>query len=162
MSAAMTLASCGGTKDAGQQQDAAALIQRSDIKIEEMCIRDRAIRKRQEGLSSMKSYFLIIVSSKLSLLPLFFIILRFLSSTCTDGSDGFWNVSMHDESNFGGKETSGTALFVYGMALSLIHIYEAILSAMGVNGDKDRLINFILNERTRECLGEWKIGRAHV
>ena len=30
----MTLASCGGTKDAGQQQDAAALIQRSDIKIE--------------------------------------------------------------------------------------------------------------------------------
>ena len=34
MSAAMTLASCGGTKDAGQQQDAAALIQRSDIKIE--------------------------------------------------------------------------------------------------------------------------------
>ena len=33
MSAAMTLASCGGTKDAGQP-DAAALIQRSDIKIE--------------------------------------------------------------------------------------------------------------------------------
>ena len=31
-------------------------------------------------------------------------------------SDGFWNVSLHDESNFGGKETSGTALFVYGMA----------------------------------------------
>ena len=30
----MTLASCGGTKDAGQQQDAATLIQRSDIKIE--------------------------------------------------------------------------------------------------------------------------------
>ena len=33
MSAAMTLASCGGTKEAGQQ-DAAALIERSDIKIE--------------------------------------------------------------------------------------------------------------------------------
>lgn len=32
---------------------------------------------------------------------------------------------------------------------------EAILSAMGVSGDKARLINFILNERTRECLGEW-------
>lgn len=30
--------------------------------------------------------------------------------------DGFWNVSLHDDSNFGGKETSGTALFVYGMA----------------------------------------------
>lgn len=30
--------------------------------------------------------------------------------------DGFWNVSLHDESNFGGKETTGTALFVYSMA----------------------------------------------
>lgn len=29
--------------------------------------------------------------------------------------DGFWNVSLHDESNYGGKETSGTSLFVYGM-----------------------------------------------
>ncbi|MCD8310018.1 MAG: glycoside hydrolase family 88 protein [Prevotellaceae bacterium] len=31
-------------------------------------------------------------------------------------SDGFWNVSLHDETHFGGKETTGTALFVYGMA----------------------------------------------
>jgi unsaturated rhamnogalacturonyl hydrolase len=30
--------------------------------------------------------------------------------------DGFWNASLHDPNNFGGKETSGTALFVYGMA----------------------------------------------
>lgn len=30
--------------------------------------------------------------------------------------DGFWNVSLHDASNYGGKETTGTALFVYGMA----------------------------------------------
>lgn len=30
--------------------------------------------------------------------------------------DGFWNVSLHDPGNFGGPETSGTALFVYGMA----------------------------------------------
>ena len=30
--------------------------------------------------------------------------------------DGFWNVSLHDGSHFGGKELSGTALFVYGMA----------------------------------------------
>jgi rhamnogalacturonyl hydrolase YesR len=33
--------------------------------------------------------------------------------------DGFWNVSMHDESNFGGKESSGTSLFVYGMAYGI-------------------------------------------
>lgn len=31
-------------------------------------------------------------------------------------ADGFWNVSLHDPTNFGGKETSGTALFAYGMA----------------------------------------------
>ncbi|WP_316798133.1 glycoside hydrolase family 88 protein [Pedobacter frigidisoli] len=31
-------------------------------------------------------------------------------------ADGFWNVSLHDPNHFGGKETSGTALFVYGMA----------------------------------------------
>lgn len=30
--------------------------------------------------------------------------------------DGFWNVSLHDPDHFGGKETSGTALFVYAMA----------------------------------------------
>jgi unsaturated rhamnogalacturonyl hydrolase len=30
--------------------------------------------------------------------------------------DGFWNASLHDPNNYGGKETSGTALFVYGMA----------------------------------------------
>ena len=30
--------------------------------------------------------------------------------------DGFWNVNLLDESDFGGKETTGTALFVYGMA----------------------------------------------
>jgi unsaturated rhamnogalacturonyl hydrolase len=30
--------------------------------------------------------------------------------------DMFWNVSLLDESNYGGKELTGTALFVYGMA----------------------------------------------
>lgn len=30
--------------------------------------------------------------------------------------DWFWNVSLHDESNYGGKELTGTALFTYGMA----------------------------------------------
>jgi len=30
--------------------------------------------------------------------------------------DGFWNVSLHDSTHFGGKEVSGTSLFVYGIA----------------------------------------------
>lgn len=30
--------------------------------------------------------------------------------------DGFWNVSLHDPTHFGGKEGTGTALFVYGLA----------------------------------------------
>jgi unsaturated rhamnogalacturonyl hydrolase len=31
-------------------------------------------------------------------------------------SDGYWNVSLHDSTHFGGKEVSGTSLFIYGMA----------------------------------------------
>jgi rhamnogalacturonyl hydrolase YesR len=31
-------------------------------------------------------------------------------------TDGFWNVSLRDPGNFGGKETSGTSLFAYGIA----------------------------------------------
>ncbi len=30
--------------------------------------------------------------------------------------DGFWNVSLEDPDHYGGKELSGTALFIYGMA----------------------------------------------
>ena len=30
--------------------------------------------------------------------------------------DGFWNASLHDPNNFGGKELTGTALFIYGFA----------------------------------------------
>jgi Predicted unsaturated glucuronyl hydrolase involved in regulation of bacterial surface properties, and related proteins len=37
--------------------------------------------------------------------------------------DGFWNCSLHDPNNFGGKETSGTALFVYGMAWGVSNGY---------------------------------------
>jgi unsaturated rhamnogalacturonyl hydrolase len=31
-------------------------------------------------------------------------------------SDGFWNVSLHDSTHFGGKELTGTAMFTYGLA----------------------------------------------
>jgi unsaturated rhamnogalacturonyl hydrolase len=31
-------------------------------------------------------------------------------------ADGFWNVSLKDSTHFGGKEATGTALFVYGIA----------------------------------------------
>ncbi|MFA9388546.1 MAG: glycoside hydrolase family 88 protein [Prolixibacteraceae bacterium] len=30
--------------------------------------------------------------------------------------DGTWNVSLHDSTNYGGMELSGTAMFIYGMA----------------------------------------------
>ncbi len=33
--------------------------------------------------------------------------------------DGYWNASLHDPTNFGGKEITGTSLFVYGMAWGL-------------------------------------------
>lgn len=35
--------------------------------------------------------------------------------------DGFWNASLHDPGNYGGKEATGTALFVYGMAWGINH-----------------------------------------
>ncbi len=41
--------------------------------------------------------------------------------------DGFWNVSLHDPTNFGGKELTGTSMFVYGMAWGLNN---------GILGDK--------------------------
>jgi unsaturated rhamnogalacturonyl hydrolase len=31
-------------------------------------------------------------------------------------TDGYWNASLHDSTNFGGKELTGTSLFIYGMA----------------------------------------------
>ena len=36
-------------------------------------------------------------------------------------TDGYWNVSLHDPTNFGGKELTGTALFIYGMAWGINH-----------------------------------------
>jgi rhamnogalacturonyl hydrolase YesR len=33
--------------------------------------------------------------------------------------DGYWNVSLHDPTHFGGKEVTGTALFIYGMAYGI-------------------------------------------
>ena len=33
---------------------------------------------------------------------------------------------------------------------------EAVLSQLGVNGDYERALHFILNERTRELVGEWQ------
>jgi unsaturated rhamnogalacturonyl hydrolase len=38
-------------------------------------------------------------------------------------NDGFWNVSLHDPRNFGGKETTGTSLFVYGMSWGINNGY---------------------------------------
>lgn len=35
--------------------------------------------------------------------------------------DGFWNASLHDPNHFGGKETTGTALFTYGLAWGIRH-----------------------------------------
>ena len=34
-------------------------------------------------------------------------------------TDGYWNVSLTDETDFGGKELTGTALFIYGMAWAI-------------------------------------------
>jgi len=38
-------------------------------------------------------------------------------------TDGFWNTSLHDSTHFGGKETTGTSLFTYGMAWGIRNGY---------------------------------------
>ena len=49
-------------------------------------------------------------------------------------SDGYWNVSLTDPDHFGGKEVSGTALFVYGFAWGINNgildkkIYKPVLT----------------------------------
>ncbi len=41
----------------------------------------------------------------------------------TQRKDGFWNASLHDPNNFGGKETTGTSLFVYGLTWGIRNNY---------------------------------------
>ncbi len=36
-------------------------------------------------------------------------------------ADGYWNVSLNDPNHFGGKEVSGTSLFIYGFAWGINH-----------------------------------------
>lgn len=57
--------------------------------------------------------------------------------------DGFWNVSLHDPDHFGGRETSGTSLFVYGMAWGINNGYlpeeryrPAVIKAWNAMADK--------------------------
>ena len=38
-------------------------------------------------------------------------------------ADGYWNVSLHDSTHFGGKELTGTSLFIYGMAWGINNGY---------------------------------------
>src|SRR5258705_1026027 len=38
-------------------------------------------------------------------------------------ADGYWNVSLHDPTNFGGKELTGTSLFIYGIAWGINNGY---------------------------------------
>ena len=64
--------------------------------------------------------------------------------------DGFWNVSMHDESNYGGKESTGTALFVYGMAWG---INNGILSKEEYLPSLAKGWNAIINEAVHQDTG---------
>ncbi|NQU88283.1 MAG: glycoside hydrolase family 88 protein [Mariniphaga sp.] len=61
--------------------------------------------------------------------------------------DGFWNVSLHDPNHFGGKELTGTSLFVYAMAYG---VNQGILPG-------DKFLPVILkawNSLVADCLHE--------
>ena len=53
------------------------------------------------------------------------------------------------------EETTAASDLQIASASALPAEDEAILKALGCSGDYDRMINFIMNERTRELLGEW-------
>lgn len=53
------------------------------------------------------------------------------------------------------EPTTAASSLQIASASSLPAEDEAILKTLGCNGDLDRMINFIMNERTRELLGEW-------
>ncbi|MBK7133088.1 MAG: glycoside hydrolase family 88 protein [Bacteroidales bacterium] len=57
--------------------------------------------------------------------------------------DGFWNVSLMDPTNFGGKEVTGTALFVYGMAWG---INEGVISKKDYQPVVDKAWNALVTE----------------
>jgi unsaturated rhamnogalacturonyl hydrolase len=57
--------------------------------------------------------------------------------------DGFWNVSLMDPTNFGGKEVTGTALFVYGMAWG---INEGVISKKDYQPVIDKAWNALVTE----------------
>ena len=54
------------------------------------------------------------------------------------------------------ETTDASDLTLKSFPASLPAEDEAVLTTLGVSGDKDRAINFILNERTRELIGEWQ------
>jgi len=60
-------------------------------------------------------------------------------------ADGYWNVSLHDATHFGGKELTGTALFVYGMAWGINH---GLLDA----GQYQPIITKAWNAMATECV----------
>jgi rhamnogalacturonyl hydrolase YesR len=57
--------------------------------------------------------------------------------------DGFWNVSLMDPTNFGGKELTGTALFIYGMAWG---INEGVISKKDYLPVIDKAWNALVTE----------------
>ena len=57
--------------------------------------------------------------------------------------DGFWNASLHDPNHYGGKETTGTSLFVFGMAWG---INNGILSEKKYGPVVEKAWNALLND----------------
>ncbi|TDE16654.1 glycoside hydrolase family 88/105 protein [Dyadobacter psychrotolerans] len=61
--------------------------------------------------------------------------------------DGYWNVSLTDASDFGGKEVTGTSLFLYGMAW-------AVNTGLVKRKDYEPVITKAWNAMTAECVHE--------
>lgn len=61
--------------------------------------------------------------------------------------DGFWNASLHDPNDYGGKETSGTAFFTFGLAWGVNHgVLEGDEYVEAATDGWDGMVNDALHE----------------
>jgi unsaturated rhamnogalacturonyl hydrolase len=61
--------------------------------------------------------------------------------------DGFWNVSLHDSTEYGGKETSGTAFFTFGLAWGVNNglLTDSVYKNAAIKG-WEGMVNYALHE----------------
>ena len=86
------------------------------------------------------------------------------NSNCSNGTktlnmtEAYYASHLHTNTYYlstGIEETTAASNLQIASYTQLPKEDEDILAAIGATSDYDRMLNFIFNERTRECIGEW-------